>query len=137
MYSQCFPSITTQIKKNLDMGLLTADVSAQIFLVCTQCTRQLTNSQNVDALYQINKGLAADLSNDCKSIGEVFLGLAPFLKLYAFYCENHDAALEVVAKLKKKKKEFAAFDEVYINATSRPRSAVDTFSYSSGVIGST
>eukprot|EP01127_Copromyxa_protea_P013053 TRINITY_DN3467_c0_g1_i1.p1 TRINITY_DN3467_c0_g1~~TRINITY_DN3467_c0_g1_i1.p1 ORF type:complete len:502 (-),score=72.44 TRINITY_DN3467_c0_g1_i1:96-1502(-) len=87
--------IKAQLEKEC---IITPDVSQQIFL-------------NVDALYQINKGLASDLTNSTKSIGEVYLGLAPFLKLYAFYCENHDSALEVVAKLKKKKKEFAAFDE--------------------------
>lgn len=85
----------------LDLGRMNEENSA------------ITDSvQNVDALYQINKGLAKDLQEEKKSIGEVYLGLAPFLKLYAFYCENHDAALEVVAKLKKKKKEFATFDEV-------------------------
>lgn len=82
-----------------------------LFLFCILQLR-LTNLQNVDALYQINRGLAKDLNDEKKTIGEVYLGLAPFLKLYAFYCENHDAALDVVSKLKKKKKDFASFDEV-------------------------
>ena len=61
----------------------------------------------------INKDLASDLELR-KDIGEVYLGLAPFLKLYATYCESHNQALDLVAKLKKKKKDFAAFDEVLL-----------------------
>lgn len=68
--------------------LLPPDIIASIFL-------------NVDALVQINGVILEELAT--KSIGEVFLAQAPFLKMFSMYCEKHEAALATWKRCKSKK----------------------------------
>eukprot|EP01125_Pyxidicula_operculata_P005532 TRINITY_DN1955_c0_g5_i2.p1 TRINITY_DN1955_c0_g5~~TRINITY_DN1955_c0_g5_i2.p1 ORF type:complete len:604 (-),score=105.66 TRINITY_DN1955_c0_g5_i2:816-2627(-) len=44
-------------------------------------------------------------------VGNIFMRLAPFLKMYLQYCESHDNALTILSKHKKKKKELEMFDQ--------------------------
>uniref|UniRef100_A0A6B2L044 DH domain-containing protein n=1 Tax=Arcella intermedia TaxID=1963864 RepID=A0A6B2L044_9EUKA len=87
---------------------LTADLMAQIF-------------SNVEQLCGINEKINEDIRSEKNKIfndgetdekylkiplGSIFTKLGPFLKMYLQYCENHDNALIVLAKQKKKNKQF-------------------------------
>jgi hypothetical protein len=81
--------------------LLPSDVLGQIF-------SNVTGLSNVNQLIQKKiEEEQARIGDSEESLlhlplGQIFLGLAPFLKMYLQYCEDHDNALIVLAKHKKK-----------------------------------
>uniref|UniRef100_A0A6B2KZM0 DH domain-containing protein n=1 Tax=Arcella intermedia TaxID=1963864 RepID=A0A6B2KZM0_9EUKA len=94
--------------------LLPPEIMAQVF-------------SNVVVLQGVNANITAQISTEMTKvealpngkeenidklpIGKIFVGLVPFFKMYLVYCDNHDNALIVLAKQKKKNKQL----ENYIN----------------------
>ncbi|XP_013402225.1 rho guanine nucleotide exchange factor 39 [Lingula anatina] len=68
---------------------------------------QATIFSNIRNIIEVNKELLEQL--ETTSIGDAFLSLAPFLKLYSMYANNHEHALGTLLEWEQKKPEFSAF----------------------------
>eukprot|EP01087_Luapelamoeba_hula_P023168 TRINITY_DN846_c0_g2_i2.p1 TRINITY_DN846_c0_g2~~TRINITY_DN846_c0_g2_i2.p1 ORF type:complete len:1317 (+),score=424.44 TRINITY_DN846_c0_g2_i2:225-4175(+) len=67
---------------------------------------------NVETLFQINTDLLASLQGDRDTpdlIGNAFIKVAPFLKMYSVYCANHETSIAASRTLQSENKRFAAF----------------------------
>jgi len=83
-----------------DKKLLPDQVLGEIFL-------------NIDSLFQLSTVLTEQLQLGTKSIGEVYLAQAPYLKVFSVYCGGHEAALATWKKYKSKSKSgLMAFDDL-------------------------
>lgn len=68
---------------------------------------------NINVLAGLNRNFLRDLSERLKSwdnattqIGDIFLGFAPFFKMYTSYCGNHDTATEALKRIEKDNRKF-------------------------------
>eukprot|EP01125_Pyxidicula_operculata_P012503 TRINITY_DN4102_c0_g1_i2.p1 TRINITY_DN4102_c0_g1~~TRINITY_DN4102_c0_g1_i2.p1 ORF type:complete len:662 (+),score=124.81 TRINITY_DN4102_c0_g1_i2:42-2027(+) len=64
---------------------------------------------NVETIYGVNKQIAGRLETSQNEVGEIYLSMAPYLKMYSSYCHNHTEALSHLSKLEKKRKDIAQF----------------------------
>lgn len=70
---------------------------------------------NIVTIYEFNQKLLASLQERIlrwsynQKIGDIFLELAPFLRIYTTYCNNYEISTVHVEKLKKTKPAFANF----------------------------
>jgi len=103
-YNRDLKTLESIQTKMTQQKLLPQDIMAQIF-------------SNINGLSKVNELIQTKIE-EAKSkignteedlfkipLGQIYLSLAPFLKMYLQYCENHDNALIVLTKHKKKNKQ--------------------------------
>ncbi|XP_028411473.1 FYVE, RhoGEF and PH domain-containing protein 4-like [Dendronephthya gigantea] len=64
---------------------------------------------NIEAIQNVNRELLVHM--ETMGIGDAFLALAPFLRLYSTYANNFEKALNTIKEWEKKCPKFAAFKE--------------------------
>jgi len=72
--------------------------------------------QNIETIYQFHKTFLEDLESlisnwhpSSSRVGELFLSLAPYFKLYTQYCSNYDKSINVIQMHKKTTPKFEQF----------------------------
>eukprot|EP00026_Physarum_polycephalum_P003053 Phypoly_transcript_03062.p1 GENE.Phypoly_transcript_03062~~Phypoly_transcript_03062.p1 ORF type:complete len:830 (+),score=140.31 Phypoly_transcript_03062:3-2492(+) len=95
----------------------------KLYIIPLQTDRILTVEEinsifsNVELILSLNRALLTDLKElmhdweDTKSVGEIFVKIIPFLKIYTEYVNNHDAALGIIDHLTAKNADFRNFVE--------------------------
>lgn len=75
---------------------------------------------NILTIYEFNQKLLLSLQerlsrwSPTQKIGDIFIELAPFLRIYTTYCNNYEASTAFVEKLKKQKPAFTNYLTVII-----------------------
>ncbi|EDO32496.1 predicted protein, partial [Nematostella vectensis] len=62
---------------------------------------------NIEGIEAINKELLSHM--ETLGVGDAFLAMAPFIKLYSTYANNFEAASRLLQEWEKKSPEFSAF----------------------------
>mmetsp|Transcript_11239 Transcript_11239/g.45709 ORF Transcript_11239/g.45709 Transcript_11239/m.45709 type:complete len:517 (+) Transcript_11239:76-1626(+) len=92
----------TPLKYPKKHGIINAKVASGIF-------------SNIESIYTFHQVFMNDIENRVKNwgsqqlVGDIFLSLAPYLKLYTQYCSNYDYSMNLVQMQKKTNGAFSAF----------------------------